>query len=459
MENERKNTASAAGNVRGQSGAAGSSLPLRSAEENSGFPQNTETEGAAVPERIREYPAAVRIVIGKLTEAGYAAYMVGGCVRDALLSREPHDWDVTTSATPDEMLRVFEAFRTVPTGIRHGTVSVLIDGMPVEVTTFRSDGTYSDGRHPDHVTFGASLAEDLARRDFTVNAMAYNEKDGFVDLFGGREDLAARRIRAVGDPVTRFSEDALRLLRAVRFSAQLGFSIEEKTLAAIRECRAGLARVSAERIRDELMKTLVSPHAGEGVALLASTGLLRYVLPGMEDLPDGVSLHALDALPVEPELRLAYLLRPLDGNRAEEILRFLKPSGAFAGAVRLLRTASLPERIDRPSARRFYVKYGDLSEFALVMIGMTATDGWTTEAADTLFGYINDAVAEGDCLSASDLALSGSDLIAAGFTPSPALGRILSDLFSSVLDNPALNDKETLLALARKYRGWDSSGA
>ena len=207
------------------------------------------------------------------------------------------------------------------------------------------------------------------------------------------------------------------------------------------------------------MKTLVSPHAGEGVALLASTGLLPYVLPGMEDLPDGVSLHALDALPVEPELRLAYLLRPLDGNRAEEILRFLKPSGAFAGAVRLLRTASLPERTDRPSARRFYVKYGDLSEFALVMIGMTATDGWTTEAADTLFGYINDAVAEGDCLSASDLALSGSDLIAAGFTPSPALGRILSDLFSSVLDNPALNDKETLLALARKYRGWDSSGA
>ena len=406
----------------------------------------------AFPERIRSYPVSVRIVIGKLAEAGYSAYMVGGCVRDALLSREPHDWDVTTSALPDEMLRVFEAFRTIPTGIRHGTVSVLIDGMTVEVTTFRSDGIYSDGRHPDQVTFATDLEEDLSRRDFTVNAMAYNETEGFIDLFGGRDDLAARRIRAVGDPVTRFSEDALRLLRAVRFSAQLGFSVEQNTLAAIRECRAGLSRISAERIRDELLKILVCPRAGDGMALLASTGLLPYVLPGMERLPDGVSQKALDILPAEPELRLAYLLRPLDGARAEEILRFLKPSGAFAGAVRLLRTAALPERIDRPSARRFYVKYGDLSEFALAIIGVTATDGYTMEAADTLFAYIGDALAGGDCLSLSDLALSGSDLIAAGYAPSPMLGKLLSDLFSRVLEDPGLNEKQTLLAMAKEYR-------
>ena len=153
-----------------------------------------------LPTRIASYPAAVRIVIGKLREAGYDAYMVGGCVRDALLGREPHDWDVTTSADPEEILRTFEAFRTIPTGLKHGTVSILIDRLTVEVTTFRTDGTYSDGRHPDRVTFTKNLADDLARRDFTVNAMAYNEEEGFVDLWGGRDDLAAKKIRAVGNP-------------------------------------------------------------------------------------------------------------------------------------------------------------------------------------------------------------------------------------------------------------------
>lgn len=415
----------------------------------------SKEQTSKLPERIQGYPTAVRIVIGKLREAGYEAYMVGGCVRDALLGREPNDWDVTTSAEPEQVLQVFEAFRTIPTGLKHGTITILCDGLAIEVTTYRTDGSYSDGRHPDHVSFTKSLAEDLARRDFTINAMAYNEVEGFVDLYGGREDLRDKQLRAVGDAATRFEEDALRLLRAIRFSSQLGFAIEEGTLRGLIQCRAGLARISAERIRDELIKTLVTPRAGEGIGLLESTGLLPYVLFGMEQLPTEVHLRALDVLPIEPELRLAYLLRPLDETTAEHILQGLKPSGAFAAAVRLLRTAVLPERIDRPSARRFAVRYGDLTEEALAMIGMTAEDGYTMEAVDTLLTYANDARAEGDCLKRSDLAVTGSDLIAEGFSPSPALGTLLDQLFSEVLDDPTLNEKQALLSRAHELTKKD----
>ena len=207
---------------------------------------------------LPNWPAPVAACCGALRRAGYEACPVGGCVRDLLLGRAPGDWDIATSARPEAVTARFE--RTVPTGLKHGTVTVLLGGMALEVTTFRGESGYSDGRHPDRVTFGVGLREDLARRDFTINAMALAPDGSVLDPFGGRADLARRLIRCVGEPERRFTEDALRMLRAVRFAAQLGFSLEARTAAALASCAPLLERVSGERIRAELEKTLLSPH-------------------------------------------------------------------------------------------------------------------------------------------------------------------------------------------------------
>ena len=205
-----------------------------------------------------ELPERVKEILDTIMEAGYEAYAVGGCIRDSILGRKPNDWDITTSASPYEIKELFR--RTVDTGIQHGTVTVMMDKEGFEVTTYRIDGDYKDGRHPSEVTFTASLKEDLRRRDFTINAMAYNEQNGLVDIFGGMQDIADGVIRCVGEPRERFSEDALRIMRAVRFSAQLGYQIEEKTKAAIEELAPTLKKISAERIQVELVKLLTSDH-------------------------------------------------------------------------------------------------------------------------------------------------------------------------------------------------------
>ena len=217
-------------------------------------------------------------VLSTLTNAGFEAFVVGGCVRDSLMGRTPHDWDVTTNASPDDMIRIFQHFSVIPTGLAHGTVTVIADGLPVEVTTYRVDGDYTDHRHPNEVHFTTSLQEDLARRDFTVNAMAYHPEHGLVDLFGGMEDINRKIIRCVGDPVERFTEDALRMLRAVRFSAQLGFTVEENTKAALARMSGNLEHVSAERIQTELVKLLVSDHP-DYLRTAWETGLTREFLP------------------------------------------------------------------------------------------------------------------------------------------------------------------------------------
>ena len=223
-----------------------------------------------------EIPAKAEKILNTLQSAGYEAYVVGGCVRDSLLNRTPGDWDITTSATPWQVKALFR--KTVDTGLKHGTVTVLDGGEQFEVTTYRVDGTYEDGRHPSSVTFTGSLKEDLQRRDFTINAMAYNKKDGLVDIFGGVRDLDRRLIRAVGDPEKRFEEDALRMMRAVRFAAQLDYKIDEDTAAAIGKLAPNLQKVSSERIRTELEKLLVSDHP-EKLRTAYETGLTRYFLP------------------------------------------------------------------------------------------------------------------------------------------------------------------------------------
>ena len=268
-----------------------------------------------------QLPATVKAVIDTLQAKGFEAYAVGGCVRDSILGRRPDDWDITTSARPLQVKEIFH--RTVDTGIAHGTVTVLFGGGAHEVTTYRLDGEYEDARHPKEVTFTASLREDLRRRDFTINAMAYNEKEGLVDLYGGMEDLQRKRIRCVGDPMERFQEDALRILRAVRFSAQLNFCIEEETWEAIKKLAPTLSKISAERICAELMKLLLSAHP-DYLRKAYEAGVTRIVLPEFDRLMDtpqnnphhclNVGEHTLKSLcaaPAEKLLRLTMLLHDM----------------------------------------------------------------------------------------------------------------------------------------------------
>ncbi len=298
-----------------------------------------------------QIPEKARRIIDALWEAGYEAYAVGGCVRDAILGREPSDWDITTNAKPEEVKALFP--RTVDTGIRHGTVTVLLGGEGFEVTTYRIDGEYEDGRHPKQVAFTPSLLEDLKRRDFTINAMAYNEREGLVDAFGGLRDLERRRIRCVGRPEERFFEDALRILRAVRFAAQLGFSIEEGTKEAVCGFAPRLSRISAERIQAEVVKLLVSDHP-EAWRTVYETGITAVILPEFDacmETPQqnphhcfSVGEHTLRALTeIEPDkvLRLAILfhdigkpqVRTRDERGIDHFIRHGEVSQEIAGTV------------------------------------------------------------------------------------------------------------------------------
>ena len=274
-----------------------------------------------------QLPEDVKSILHILQDAGYEAYAVGGCIRDSLLGRTPDDWDITTSARPEETKALFE--KTIDTGIQHGTVTVMRHGRGYEVTTYRVDGEYEDGRHPKEVTFTASLEEDLKRRDFTVNAMAYNEEDGLVDLFGGRQDLERKIIRCVGEANERFEEDALRIMRAVRFSAQLGFTIEERTKEAIRGHADRLRQVSAERIQMELTKLVTSPNP-DFLRIAWETGITAVVLPEfdrlMEQLVDA-SREAAGELEDVPD--------PLD-ELDEEVREDLIACGAAPDGLRFL---------------------------------------------------------------------------------------------------------------------------
>ena len=224
-----------------------------------------------------QIPSYVRDVMGVLDRAGYRAYVVGGSLRDLLRGVTPHDYDMTTNATPDEMLAVFSDYRVIPTGLAHGTVTVMSEGHPIEITTHRVDGSYTDARHPQTVSFTRELCEDLSRRDFTINAMAWHPETGVVDLFAGKEDLSARVIRAVGDPETRFREDALRILRAFRFAAQLDFEIDEATLAGAARAKEGLERISVERVFAEISRMFETKNADAGLNALLATGCEKYV--------------------------------------------------------------------------------------------------------------------------------------------------------------------------------------
>ena len=431
-------------------------------------------------------PEDVKAILHTLQEAGYEAYAVGGCIRDSLLGRRPDDWDITTSAKPQETKALFG--KTIDTGIQHGTVTVMRHGRGYEVTTYRVDGEYEDGRHPKEVTFTASLKEDLRRRDFTVNAMAYNEKDGLVDLFGGRQDLEQKIIRCVGEANERFEEDALRIMRAVRFSAQLGFSIEERTKEAIRGHAGRLRQVSAERIQVELTKLVISPNP-DFLRIAWETGITAVVLPEFDRLMEQPqnnphhcfsvgehTLHAMQAVRPDKCLRLAMLLhdvaKPLclttdaegidhfhghaqKGERmAAQILKRLRYDNHTTELVsRLVKWHDVAIAPEKKAVRRAASRMG--KELFPLILEVKAADlaaqsdyqrAEKQEWLEQLRSLYEEIEREGDCLTIKDLAVNGRDLIQAGITPGPQLGLALQQLLEIVLEDPEKNTREYLLS-------------
>ncbi|MDR1531796.1 MAG: CCA tRNA nucleotidyltransferase [Clostridiales bacterium] len=400
-------------------------------------------------------------IIARLNESGYEAYAVGGCVRDAVMGRQPKDWDITTSAAPDEVRRVFS--RTVNTGGKHGTITVLIKNKAYEVTTYRVDGKYSDGRRPDIVTYTSTLAEDLGRRDFTINAIAYHYSEGFVDPFGGIGDIEKRIIRTVGRPDERFGEDSLRMLRALRFRAQLGFEIESETYASIIRNSALIEKISAERIRDEILKILLSASP-QGIMSVVLTGLMDYCYPraaeylreNADKILPALTAGGWEADPASNAVnRLTLLLCFMPESQAAELLRGMRFDTKTIRAVSL-RVRELSEKdslfsrmLSNPSL--YYVRKamsrlnaGQLTDCLAVAEIFNRVDHGLRADIETTVGKIT---AAGNCLNLSNLAINGRDLIKAGFKPGKPTGDALNAALDAVLRDPALNTKPTLLKL------------
>jgi len=390
-------------------------------------------------------PSAVTVLLTRLHEAGHEAYLVGGSLRDSLLGRPPHDWDIATSALPMQTLAVFADFRTIETGLKHGTVTVLSDDMPVEITTYRIDGNYLDARHPSSVSFTRNLDEDLARRDFTVCAMAwspYDGGDGIVDLFGGREDLAAGIIRCVGQPEQRFREDALRILRAYRFASELSFTVEPETRAGARFCAGLLARISAERISSELSRTLLGAHAVAALTAMADDGVLGQICPEA----DRRALFALPQLPAELALRLALLFWHTTSARAAAALGELRFSGAVTRRVTaVLALRDLPLGEDAELTVRQLLRAGGQTA-AHDLLALRAALGETVAHYLHALGVVEE---RGDCTDLAHLAVGGADLAAAGIPRGPAIGRVLGRLLDAVIADPSMNERGALMDLVR----------
>ena len=400
-----------------------------------------------------EMPVQAEEIIEKLNRRGFEAYAVGGCVRDSLLGRTPEDWDITTSAMPWQVKEIFG--RTIDTGIRHGTVTILRDGAGYEVTTYRIDGEYVDGRHPSSVAFTSSLTEDLRRRDFTMNAMAYSPKEGLVDVFGGLEDLRAGIIRCVGSASERFTEDALRILRAIRFAAQLDFVIEETTRQAISQVAPNLVHVSRERIQMELTKLLLSDHP-ERMAEVFESGAAEYLFPAFARIP-WKRMAPGAGLPARKHLRWAMFLKDLQPEEAAAVLRELKMDrDTIVRVSRLLIWLRRPAGLEEEEIRRTMSQMPDEAfDDLLLLKEALAADKQEgipeTEAQLARIRLEAEAIRRrGDCLRIADLAVTGKDLMEAGMKPGPQLGETLNRLLDLVLRQPERNVKKELLEEAAR---------
>lgn len=432
-----------------------------------------------------QLPEKVNTIIQTLQEHGYEAYAVGGCVRDSLLGREPGDWDITTSASPEETKKLFA--RTVDTGIEHGTVTVLLGKEGFEVTTYRIDGKYEDSRHPTEVIFTRNLREDLLRRDFTINAMAYNDTEGIVDIFGGMDDLKRKIIRCVGNARERFGEDALRIMRGVRFAAQLGFSLEKETKEAMAELAPTLEKISAERIQTELVKLLVS-DSPELIREAYHLGITAVILPEFDEMMQtgqetkyhryDVGEHTVQAVcnvPPDKVLRLTMLLHDVakpemktvdaDGTahfkghdirgeqKAKEILRRLKfDNDTIHKVTKLVRWHDYRMPAEKKNVRKAMSKISaELFPMYLLVkrADILAHSMYRREEElENLSGLqkcYEEIVADHECVSLKQLAVTGTDLIGIGMKPGKQIGEVLNELLRIVLEYPEFNNKEHLL--------------
>lgn len=392
---------------------------------------------------IFEIPKTPAALIDRLRARGHKAYIVGGCVRDTLMGREPEDYDLCASAAPEEVIRIFSDHRVVPTGIRHGTVTVIEDGAGYEITTFRIDGSYSDSRRPDSVRFTDDIREDLARRDFTMNAIAYSPYEGLIDPFGGRDDIEKKLIRCVGNPAERFGEDALRILRAWRFSAKLGFEIEARTAAAAQDAVGLLKSVSAERIREELRGMLRSPAGFAERVLRENSRALRAVL-GVEPV-NSCALAAAEGMDEITRLAVffGYTLGQ-SGAECADIMRRLKFDGASVAAVsELVTEAGNGIAADTVGIKRGLNRIGKAQYRRLIDVSRAI--GETDKAAEAE-RRLDRIIAEKQCFKLADLAVSGADFIAEGYSPGRTLGTALSALLDEVIRGAVKNERTALLA-------------
>lgn len=395
------------------------------------------------------------LLLDALHGAGHAAYAVGGCVRDSLLGLDPHDWDLCTSARPEQVMALFGEEKCIPTGLQHGTVTVKQGGRFYETTTFRTEGAYSDGRHPDAVCFVPDVREDLARRDFTINAMAYSAEEGLIDPFGGRDDLAAHLVRAVGEPERRFEEDALRILRLYRFAARFSFAIDPATGAAARALGPHLDCVSAERIQEELLKLLAAPRPGSYL----EPAVLAVVLPELEPekQPERFAELCRTIDRIEPTAenvpaRLAALLCPLGEAGARKALRKLKCSNALTDEVTALEreTPGTPNTTLTIQAKRFLGRY-ELPTIQRLTALCSARHPEQTGTFAALRAEAERLTAENACCRVSQLAVNGRDLMAAGVRPGPGLRQVLNALLEAVITGQTPNEKDALLAAAAQF--------
>jgi tRNA nucleotidyltransferase (CCA-adding enzyme) len=432
-------------------------------------------------------PQAVVFILDTLSRNNYKAYIVGGCVRDSLLGKQPNDWDITTNALPDQIMNLF--LKTMPTGIKHGTVTVVVDGDNYEVTTFRIESAYSDNRHPDQVFFTSNIEEDLSRRDFTINAMAYNPSESLVDAFNSEADLKNKIIRCVGNADERFKEDALRMLRAIRFSTQLNFELNKDTLNSIIHNSSLIENVSLERIRDEISKILICTKPSIGIRLLQQTGLLEYILPELE-ICVGFNQHnphhhlevfdhimeVLDLTPPDLVIRLAALFHDIakpkcltmdengsghfymheieSAKETEKILKRLRFDNNTISKVCILIREHMQghNKLKTPSIKKLISRVGTENLNSLFELNIADIKAHkpphNLDIIYELKEKTSKIINEKQPLAVKDLKINGIDLINADIPKGKSIGAILNTLLDKVIENPELNEKDILLKQA-----------
>ncbi|MBU5677610.1 CCA tRNA nucleotidyltransferase [Alkaliphilus sp. MSJ-5] len=432
-----------------------------------------------------QMPQEVHRILDILSFYGYDGYIVGGCVRDSILNKTPNDWDICTNCTPEKMLEIFSCFKVIPTGLKHGTLTVVINGQNYEVTTYRIDGEYINGRHPEQVEFTNNLKEDLKRRDFTINAMAYNNKEGLIDYYGGITDIFNKKIRCVGNPFERFSEDYLRMLRAIRFSAQLEYSLDAETSKEIKKLSKNIVDISEERIREELNKILMTDMPSRGLKLLSSTDLLKYIIPELEmcvgfqqhnpNHDKDVFSHILSVVDNTEKdliLRLAALFHDIgkpetfnldeDGvghfykhnlkssDITEEVMKRLKyDNKSIEQVVILVREhMSRYEKLRVKNTKKFINRVGIGNIERLFKLQIADINGSNKrDGVSKIFELKNEVeriLNEKQPLSIKDLEINGYDLIQLGIPQGKQVGTVLNELMEIILENPELNRRDIL---------------